>query len=271
MKRLLAYFLTTCAISWLCWSPYWLPFFPEAWKTSAFLHYLGLLGPLLSAVIWTKTENSSRGLRALFTSLLVPRKPAFYGLLGALLPFLILFTAVGISTHGAIQTVDWRGLWHSHELATISPIPFVALNLFVVGFGEETGWRGYALPRLQQRFSALTSSLLITAGWALWHWPLFFYVRSGYHSMDGAGIVGWLISLLTGSILFTWLFNSSRGSLLACALFHATMDIAFMADLGRPDVMTYVGMAVTLWGVGILLVWKPTNLSRQPRVKTLEQ
>ncbi|GAB3893954.1 type II CAAX endopeptidase family protein [Larkinella knui] len=268
MKNLLLFFLTAYAISWLCWSPYFLPFFPVFWKTSAFLHYAGLVGPLISAIFWSKIEDPKASLPTLLRNLLVPRRPVFYWLFLPFFPFLILFFAVWINTEGALEIVNWSGLWHSRELSSLLPYQYIALTVFVVGFGEETGWRGFALPRLQQRYSALLSSLILTAGWAIWHWPLFFYVRSGYYTMDIAGIGGWLMSLLTGSILFTWLFNSSRGSVLVCALFHASMDIAFMADLNRPGVMNSVGMLVTLWGIGILVILKPANLSRRERVKS---
>ncbi|MGA0555317.1 CPBP family intramembrane glutamic endopeptidase [Larkinella sp. VNQ87] len=253
------------AFSWLCWSPYLLPGFPVSWQTSSFLHYLGLLGPLVAALFWTGRAEKT-GLGALLRSMLIPRGSALYWLVVPLLPFLLLTGCAWIATQGQLSTLDWSGIWRSHELQTIRPLAFVALNVFVVGFGEETGWRGYALPRLQSRYSALTSTLLLTIGWAIWHWPLFFYVNSGYHTMNMAGLFGWLISLVTGAILFTWLFNSSRGSVLACALFHASMDMAFMADLGKPELMNYIGMAVTVGGIAIVVFCKPTHLSRRTRL-----
>ncbi|MFC5412474.1 CPBP family intramembrane glutamic endopeptidase [Larkinella bovis] len=269
MKRVLVYFLTACLISWLCWMPYFVPGFPVAWQTSSFLHYLGLTGPLLSALIGTWQQDAQPGLRKLFRSMLLPRGAFFYAVIVPLLPFLLLFLAASFATLGYFSSLDWRGLWRTRELGPVHPLAFIALNVGVVGLGEETGWRGYALPRLQQHFSAFSSSLILTVGWAIWHWPLFFYVNSGYHSMEIAGIVGWLMSLLTGSILFTWLFNSSRGSILSCALFHGFMDIAFMADLGKPEIANYVGMSVTIWGLSILFLYKFRHLSPWPRLRVV--
>ncbi|RAJ89676.1 CAAX prenyl protease-like protein [Larkinella arboricola] len=266
MKKIIGFFLTAYGFSWICWSPYLMPGFPESWQYSAFLHYLGLTGPLLAAGLWTYIENDQAGLQRLARSLLVPRGPAFYWLVVPIIPFLLLGFATGVISSGELLAIDWSGLWRSRELSSIHPAAFILLNVFVVGFGEEAGWRGFALPHLQQRYPAWAASLLITAGWALWHWPLFFYQRSGYYTMDMGGISGWLVSLVTGSFLFTWLFNSSRGSVLACALFHASMDITFMADLGEPRLMNTIGMVITAWGLGLLILYNPRRLSRYQQV-----
>jgi predicted phage tail protein len=82
--------------------------------------------------------------------------------------------------------------------------------------------------------------------------------------MDLFGIVGWLLSLATGSVLLTWFYNSSRGSILICAVFHTTIDIAFSADYGNKSIVGYLGMLITLWGVATILVFKPKSLSTRP-------
>jgi membrane protease YdiL (CAAX protease family) len=144
------------------------------------------------------------------------------------------------------------------------PVLFI-YNLVFFGFGEETGWRGFALPRLQTRFSALKATLVLTLFWALWHWPLFLY-RPGYASMGPGGAAGWLLSLLTGSVLLTWLYNSSRGSVMVCAIFHATIDIAFTSDYLDKNIVGLMGMCITLWGIAVILIYKPRNLSRSFKV-----
>ena len=70
--------------------------------------------------------------------------------------------------------------------------------------------------------------------------------------MGGADVAGWLLRLATGSLLFTWLYRGSRGSVMACALFHGLMDVAFLADLGNPTIQPTVGALVMVLGVGVL-------------------
>ena len=156
----------------------------------------------------------------------------------------------------------------SSEFPESGIVTFFLYNLFFFGFGEELGWRGFALPELQSRYSALISSLILTVFWAFWHWPLFF-CRPGYMSMDLAGVIGWLLSLLTGSILLTWIFNSSRGSVLACAVFHAAIDVAFMSDQLDKNLVGIMGVLITLWGLCVVFVVKSKNLSRTQKVTVL--
>jgi membrane protease YdiL (CAAX protease family) len=144
----------------------------------------------------------------------------------------------------------------------------MAYNVASFGYGEEVGWRGFALPRLQARHSALVSSLLLTLGWALWHVPLFLY-RPGYTGMGVAGIAGWLFSLVTGSVLLTWLYNGSRGSLLTVALFHAAIDVVFTAESSSPLVVNTAGALITVWGVLVVVAAGPRYLSKQGKVVRL--
>ncbi|HNN07033.1 MAG TPA: CPBP family intramembrane metalloprotease, partial [Leptospiraceae bacterium] len=125
---------------------------------------------------------------------------------------------------------------------------FFIYNLIFFGLGEEAGWRGFALPRFQEKMSPLRAGILLTLFWALWHLPLFLY-RPGYLSMGVAGAVGWVLSLLTGSILLTWFYNSSKGSILICAVFHTAMDVVFTAEAAGKNIINYTGFLITVWGI----------------------
>src|SRR5437868_14649027 len=97
------------------------------------------------------------------------------------------------------------------------PERFVFILLFV-GLGEEPGWRGFALPRLQARHTPFSASLILAPIWALWHLPLM------GNEFPLAIIPAFLISLLGGTLIQTWLFNRSKGSVFGQMLFHATVN-----------------------------------------------
>lgn len=230
-------------------------------------HALGGLGPLIAGFITNMIFNPRAARRALGKCFAL--RPLLYAAIALASPFVIAAIGIAISHFINNSLLHFNGLLHNKEFPDYGFIPLLLYNIIFFGFGEEAGWRGFALPRLQSRHSALVSSLLLTVIWALWHLPLFLY-RPGYTGMDIGGIAGWAFSLTTGSILLTWLYNSSRGSILICALFHATIDIPFTADLPHKDITGYIGAMITFWGIFTVLVFRPANLARKPKI-TIEE
>lgn len=264
MKQLITYFSLAYFISWIIWLPLYGPAFGfHNLPALPYQHAIGGFGPLLSSFLTTWIFQGKHGVLILLKRCL-KIKPFIYVIVALFSPFLLALLAALISNLIDHASIDLAGLLKSKEFPQFGLLTFFMYNLLFFGFGEEVGWRGFALPRFQQKFSALTSSIVLTIFWAIWHWPLFLY-RPGYTSMDIAGISGWVFSLLTGSILLTWLFNSSRGSLLACAVFHSTIDIAFTADLAEKNISNYMGFLITIWGILTIIIFKPKNLSGKIR------
>ena len=172
-------------------------------------------GPALAAFLVTSFVNGKTGMRALLRQLLVWRVGvawAFAAILGMAGLFFL-----------AYQISNWLG----HPITTAPEIPMSPIIavpvLFFVSFlinGEEIGWRGFALPRLQARFNALTASLILGVIWAGFHLPLFWTVGS---TQAGQPIFGFFISIVASSIIVTWLYNNTN-SLLLVVLFHASVN-----------------------------------------------
>jgi membrane protease YdiL (CAAX protease family) len=108
-------------------------------------------------------------------------------------------------------------------VSTGSLLGLFALNIWMWLITEETAWRGFALPRLQERFNPLIASIVLGVAWALWHLPLFF-IEDSFQSQ--IPFIGFLISTVATSVLIGWVFNRARGSVLIAALFHASSDVA---------------------------------------------
>lgn len=255
-RELALYCSITYTISWLLWSPYYAAaWFPVTWHANPVFHFAGSIGPLLGAFITEYIVNDTIDAGKIF------RRTTLMPLLTALLlPFLIMGLSVLIN-YLLTGKASVKGLGTSHELPDGSLITFILLNIVVIGLGEEAGWRGFALPRLQYRFNALTSSAMLSVAWAIWHWPLFFYTSSGFYTMTLPGIAGWFFSLVLGSVLLTWLFNWSGGSIMVCAVFHGVMDLVFTAPYSDESIITYNGLLITITGVMVILLFKPAHLS----------
>jgi membrane protease YdiL (CAAX protease family) len=114
-----------------------------------------------------------------------------------------------------------------------------AFNLLFGGtLGEEIGWRGFALPRLLEKFSPLQASFILGVVWALWHLPI--DIRYGF-GLTGAGAV--IVRLLWTwpvTIIFTWFYLRSKRCLLAPFMLHTSANI--IPDLGFSNYEQAIGV-----------------------------
>ncbi|HEY1064996.1 MAG TPA: CPBP family intramembrane glutamic endopeptidase [Pirellulales bacterium] len=111
--------------------------------------------------------------------------------------------------------------------------------------GEEFGWRGFALPRLLQRFSPLIASVLLGSIWAAWHLPAFFLPHSPLSRIPFLLFLAGAIAL---SLLMTWLYQRSRGDLGLLIVAHAAAN----SCAGAIDFHWFTGLNGAL-ALGVML------------------
>ena len=154
------------------------------------------------------------------------------------------------------------------ELAVEPFVPWwaipLALPVFAVLLGgqEEPGWRGFALPRLQQRFSAWSSSLIIGVVWAVWHVPMFVF-----DVVEDLPYLPYALVTVGLSVVYAWLFNSTDGAVPIAMTFHGAWNLAGLWLPGG-DFAWWV-MAVMVWAVALLLVavYGAEDLARNGRAR----
>lgn len=105
------------------------------------------------------------------------------------------------------------------------PILFLQQMLLGSSMGEELGWRGLLLPRLQRRMSWLSASVVIGVVWGIWHLPKFFIKGD---ALAEVSFPLFLLGIIANAILYTWVYNHTRGSLLLPLLFHTSTNITFL-------------------------------------------
>jgi uncharacterized protein len=262
MKKLILYFALAYLISWIIWLPlilpkfgiYTLPVLPK------YHHYLGSFGPMIAACIVKYISEGWQGIRDLFKKLVQWKVNWIWYFVALISPVLLVIAAGYVDELISQQSFTMKGFATNSEFSQFGSLSYFIFNVFTFGIGEETGWRGYALPALQKRFSALTATLILAVGWAAWHIPSFIY-RPLYSQMDAAGIIGFFMSMVMGAILLTWLYNSTKGSLLIVILFHAMIELMFMSANVTPRMSSYMGAVFMIAAILIILIAKPGNLS----------
>lgn len=123
---------------------------------------------------------------------------------------------------------------------------------------EEPGWRGYALPKLQENYTANKSSIILGFIWAIWHYPFLVYlnfVQLGTGAfLSVLAIIGFTASIVGGSILFSWVYNNTK-SVFMTIIFHGLMNFIPQVVMGGvTDSMGGVIVALITWGIAILFV-----------------
>jgi len=130
----------------------------------------------------------------------------------------------------------------------------------VLSFAEEFGWRGFGLPRLQKRYGALKASLLIGLIGGTYH---LWIIPICPHCLSLTDIlVTQYLRLIATSVIYGWMYNSTKGSLFLVMVAHAGHNIAtnVMPSVGGSPVivaLSYVAVAVV-----VVLMTEPQTLSR---------
>jgi membrane protease YdiL (CAAX protease family) len=165
--------------------------------------------------------------------------------------FLALAIATGMVTNAGLP--PWRDFAIYSGLPPLGLPAVMLLVLLFNGFGEETGWRGFALERLQRRFGPLTGTLILALLWAGWHIPAFFVVET-YRTMTVPIIIGGFgLGLCAGAIVLSRVAQRTDGSVLAAALWHALYNMTSATAASRGVIAAVTTTCVMVWAVVLLI------------------
>ncbi len=246
--KLALFFLMSLVISWAVWIPQAIAQLSNPQSSvagSSPLNILAVWAPALSAILLSRVTEGKSGLQALFLSIRRWRIGIRWYL------FTLLYPAAVWCLARAIDIMLGRDFDLSIPILTYFPPDQAYMLVVAIIFafpntlGEELGWRGFALPRLQVRYNALASSILLGLFWAIWHIPM--WVANGKMGLD---LLRSGITIITYAIIFTWVYNSTGGSTLLAWLFHASITITQYV-LEIPLTLTD---DLVRWGVAAIVV-----------------
>jgi len=257
-RQLIAFFLTTFAFSWGIFAGALAFDFAQSP-----IVILGVWGPTLSAIFVTAMFYGKDGLKRFFARMNVRQGLKWF------LPLLGFFLVIGLAGRfiGSVATgiefepKFWGWAWVAQVLIMQTLIP---------GLGEEFGWRGFALQRLQHIMTPFRATMVIAFFHLLWHAPTY-WLGQGMHNVP---MIWAIFFLLPWTVLFTWAYNKSRGSIMVSVFFHATMGatLSYAAFLPServvpvsPDLITmmwlpdglmgpYLGVAVLYWLLALYIL-----------------
>ncbi|HEX6209098.1 MAG TPA: nitroreductase/quinone reductase family protein [Actinomycetota bacterium] len=242
-----AFYALTFLLSW----GYWVPNTLAGGKWS---HSPGLLGPAISAIVVSGVSQGSGGLRGLADRILRWRvHPRWY--LWVAFPVGLALVVAGVLSLGGGEFPSFAEWSEMAGFAGVSGWAAYGVILVVNGFGEETGWRGFATPAFRRRHNEITSSLLVAIPWALWHLPTFF-IDSGYRGFPLFFLPGWLLGVFALAVVMTWIYEGARSSILIAVLMHLSLNVATTTAATEGTVSAVVTMAVVVSSIIIAARWR---------------
>jgi len=208
------------------------------------LSYLVIWSPAISTFVVIGIAQGWAGVRAYARRIV--RWSGSWGWYAAVL--------VGVPSISLVSSALMEAIGQSGLVRPTTPLHIfliVALLKGTEGPFEELGWRGFALPLLQRRYSGLRSALILGFIWALWHVPGFFVASVMTGALEG-GIVVVLLRFFAGtiatSVLMTTVYNGAQGSIPIVFLYHWLMNLPYPweARAGISVMQDVVGLALAV-------------------------
>jgi CAAX protease family protein len=239
------FFLLVFALS----IPFWL-IQPRDWPISA-----SVGAPLIAASILVyREEGGGGGVRRLSSRVFDRRrirKRIWY------VPIILLMPLLSLLTYGVVRLM---GLPLPNEpFIPFLMIPLLFALFFILAIGEEVGWMGYAVDPVQDRWSALTTSIVLGLVTAIWHFvPL---IQMGRTS---TWIAWWSLSAVSIRLLTVWLYNNTGKSLFAAIVFHAMANLSFALypNYGSHWDPAVAGAITAIAAVIVMFLWGSRTLAR---------
>lgn len=228
---LIWFFVLSYAIAWTIWIAIGIMLPDLEPGRGTFITVPGAWAPTIAALVVTSRTEGRVGLRELLAQVCRWRMGLKWYGLAILGPTALGLLAVGIHTvlGGAPPSLAGVaagfGMPPEEAPQALVAFPMVFLLLCLGGpLAEESGWRGFAQARMQERMGAGPAGLAIGLIWALWHLPLIVFVPSGTGQIPPWFYLPCVAAL---GVVFAWGYNRTGQSVLFTILLHAGFNTFF--------------------------------------------
>ena len=268
----LTYFVLTFIFTWGCMAlaiyPDGFPITEEKLETAGALVYVAMLvGPSGASLLLTGILDGRAGYRELFSHLFRWRVGLrWYAVALLAAPLMITTILFGLSLFSS----DFQPAIFTSDGKSALVLSSIVAGL-VVGFFEELGWSGFAVPRLlKRRYGVLNTGLIVGFVWGAWHFLPFWKNDTFSATFPLMLLLGQLFSWLPPyRILMVWVYDRTE-SLLVSVLMHASLMAGLSAlvpaELSGTTLLTWIlSWAAALWVVvGVAALVTGRRLSGQP-------
>ena len=204
--------------------------------------------PLLAALLLVLSEDGGAGVAAL-----LKRSADFRRIRSTAwdLPALFIRPAVTIVSYALMRAL--RAPLPDPRFP-VGSVPAMAVGFLLLAWTEEVGWSGYATDRMEQRWSAILTGLVLGVAWAAWHVVPLVQARR-----EPAWIAWWSLGTVGSRVIIVWLYNNAGRSIVAAALYHAVSNLCWQLfpNAGSHYDPRFTGPLTALTAVAVTVVWEP--------------
>jgi membrane protease YdiL (CAAX protease family) len=259
------FFALTYFLTWVFWIPLALSGQDVMAGPLMIALVLGGFGPSIAGIIMTYRTQDREGRRDFWKRAINFKQigAGWYAMILLIFPLVYgLAILLDMLLGGSLPGVD--------AVTQIAAQPASLIGMLLMGLiigplAEEFGWRGFALDPLQARWSALISALVVGVFWWAWHFPLFF-MNGMLQNEWGLGTVAfwaYVLTVISLSVLFTWVFNNTRRSILAAIFLHfmynSTLNV--LSPLSDRASLFATGLLI-LTAIVVIIFWGSKTLSQ---------
>ena len=230
----------------------------------------GIFGKLIPPILLPYLMYGKDGWRDYWQRLVDYKRLGIkWGITSLVFPILFIFL-------GVITSLFFGGKFPSFEMTNVLKIiPYAFFILLYGPLPEEMGWTGYELDRLQAKFNALNSAIILGVFWLMWHFPLFFIEGSYQQQVIGFNTMRFWLTFVPGilclQILQVWIYNNTNRSTLSAVLIHFMTN--FSGEMLNLSVMQeyFRSMWTILITIVIVIYWGHKNLAASNKITNFDK
>ena len=219
--RPVLFFAMAYLFTWIFWVP--AIFVPQ--ELGGILMLIGLLAPAVVSTVFVLASGSELLKQDLKIKIFGFYKVKWRNVLLAILQFAGIVACSILLSLAFGQSLDQFSFTEDFSFTGVG-IGSALITVTLASIIEEVGWKGYCEDSIGAYMNWFWESLIFGALWSFWHFPLLF-IKGTYQAglmVNPLYVINFFISGIPLGYIITWVYLVSDRSILACMVYHLTVN-----------------------------------------------
>ena len=248
--RPVLFFAMAYLFTWIFWVP--AIFVPQ--EPGGILMLIGLLAPAVVSTVFVLASGSELLKQDLKIKIFGFYKVKWRNVLLAILQFAGIVACSILLSLAFGQSLDQFSFTEDFSFTGVG-IGSALITVTLASIIEEVGWKGYCEDSIGAYMNWFWESLIFGALWSFWHFPLLF-IKGTYQAglmVNPLYVINFFISGIPLGYIITWVYLVSDRSILACMVYHLTVNFLQEKIAMTPETKCVETIVVTVVAAIIVL------------------